>query len=154
LCALVALLAFAGNAGAVTRTGGTGTDPWIASEMPDYAPGSAVNLMGGSWQPGESVHINVNDNDGQTWVRNADVTADANGDITKLVQSAELVRRDVRGNRDGRKRCCCDYKLHGRKREPTQPSASARPVALAAAAPFRRRSPRGTLRVRVRRSLA
>ena len=46
------------------------------------APGSTVNLLGGSWQPGESVHINVNDNDGQTWVRNVDVSADANGDIT------------------------------------------------------------------------
>ena len=82
LCALTAVLAFAGNAGAVTRTGGTGTDPWIASDLADYAPGSVVNVMGGSWQPGESVHINVNDNQGQTWVRNADVTADANGDIT------------------------------------------------------------------------
>src|SRR5215208_297165 len=52
VCALVALLAFAGNAGAITRTGGSGTDPWIASELPDYPPGGLVNLMGGSWQPG------------------------------------------------------------------------------------------------------
>src|ERR1044072_2786445 len=81
VAALVAVLAFAGNAGAVTRSGGTGTDPWISSELPDYAPGSTVNLLGGSWQPGESVHIYVNDSDGQTWVFNDDVTADADGDI-------------------------------------------------------------------------
>jgi YDG domain-containing protein/Big-like domain-containing protein len=82
MCALVALIALAGNAGAATRTGGTGTDPWIASELPDYAPGSTVNLIGGSWQPGEAVHINVNDNDGQTWSRDVDVTADPSGDIS------------------------------------------------------------------------
>jgi YDG domain-containing protein/Big-like domain-containing protein len=82
ICALVALFALAGNAGAATRTGGTGTDPWIASELPDYAPGSTVNLLGGSWQPGEAVHINVNDNDGQTWARDVDVTADPSGDIS------------------------------------------------------------------------
>ena len=80
--AFLALLGFAGNAGAVTRSGGTGTDPWISSELPDYAPGSTVNLLGGSWQPGEAVHINVNDSDGQTWVFNDDVTADPNGDIS------------------------------------------------------------------------
>jgi hypothetical protein len=82
MCALVALIALAGNAGAATRTGGTGTDPWIASELPDYAPGSTVNLLGGSWQPGEAVHVNVNDNDGQTWSRDVDVTADPSGDIS------------------------------------------------------------------------
>jgi YDG domain len=82
ICALVALFGLTANAGAITRSGGTGTDPWIASELPDYAPGSVVNLLGGSWQPGEAVHITVNDNDGQTWVRNVDVTADSNGDIS------------------------------------------------------------------------
>ncbi|HET7760540.1 MAG TPA: YDG domain-containing protein, partial [Gaiellaceae bacterium] len=81
VAALLALLAFAGNAGAATLTGGTATDPWISSELPDYAPGSTVNLLGGSWQPGESVHVYVNDSDGQTWVFNDDVTADASGDI-------------------------------------------------------------------------
>jgi hypothetical protein len=81
ICALVALFAFVGNAGAVTRTGGTGTDPWIASELPDYPPGATVNLMGGSWQPSESVHIRINDDAGQTWSRDVDVTADSNGDI-------------------------------------------------------------------------
>jgi hypothetical protein len=82
ICALAALFAFAGNAGAVTRTGGTGTDPWIASDLPDYGPGQTVNLLGGSWQPGEAVHINVDDADSHTWTRDVDVNADANGDIS------------------------------------------------------------------------
>jgi hypothetical protein len=82
ICALVALFGLTANAGAITRSGGTGTDPWITSELPDYAPGSTVNLLGGSWQPGEAVHINVNDSVGQTWVFNDDVTATSNGDIS------------------------------------------------------------------------
>src|SRR5256886_11507129 len=79
---LVALFAFAGSAAAMTGSGGTGTDPWIASDLPDYPPGATVTLLGGSWQPGESIHINVNDEAGQTWMRNSDLTADVNGDIT------------------------------------------------------------------------
>ncbi len=82
ICILLAPLAYAGNAGAATRTGGTGTSPWISSDLPDYPPGATVNLLGGSWQPGESVHINVNDSAGQTWVRDVDITADSNGDLT------------------------------------------------------------------------
>jgi hypothetical protein len=81
ICALVALFGLTANAGAITRSGGTGTDPWIASELPDYSPGDTVNLIGGSWQPGEAVHIVVNDDAGQTWSRAVDVTADDNGDI-------------------------------------------------------------------------
>ena len=81
MCALVALLGLAGNAGAATRSGGTGTDPWVATELPDYSPGDTVSLIGGSWQPGESVHVDVNDDAGQTWSRGVDLTADTNGDI-------------------------------------------------------------------------
>ncbi|HMD10873.1 MAG TPA: YDG domain-containing protein, partial [Marmoricola sp.] len=81
MCALVALFGLAGNAGAATRSGGTGTDPWVATELPDYSPGDTVSLIGGSWQPGESVHVVVNDDAGQTWSRAVDLTADANGDI-------------------------------------------------------------------------
>jgi YDG domain len=78
----LALLAFTGNAGAVTRTGGSGTTaPWIASDLPDYPPGALVTLISQNWQPGESVHITVNDDAGQTWRRDVDVTADANGDL-------------------------------------------------------------------------
>ena len=42
----------------------------------------AVTLSGGSWAAGESVHINVNDDHGQSWARDVDVTADADGKIT------------------------------------------------------------------------
>jgi hypothetical protein len=56
--------------------------PTIQSHKADYAPGELVTLTGGGWQPGESVHINVNDTYGATWSRNVDVIADANGNIT------------------------------------------------------------------------
>lgn len=75
--------AFTGGANAMTRTGGTGTtDPWVSSDMPDYPPGATVGLLGGNWQAGESVHIYVNDSDGQTWAFNDDVTADSSGNIS------------------------------------------------------------------------
>jgi hypothetical protein len=56
--------------------------PWIQSDKADYGPGSPVHLDGGNWQPGESVHIYVNDDQGRTWERNADVLADDAGVIT------------------------------------------------------------------------
>src|SRR5215210_5637047 len=56
--------------------------PTIQSDKADYAPGDLVTLTGSNWQPGESVHINVNDTYGASWVRNVDVTANANGNIT------------------------------------------------------------------------
>ncbi len=53
----------------------------IASEYPDYAPGAPVKLIGQGWASGESVHIFVNDNAGQSWSHdsNPDPVADANG---------------------------------------------------------------------------
>jgi hypothetical protein len=62
------------------------TSPTIQSDKDDYAPGSTVTLTGSGWQPGESVHINVNDDQGQTWSRDVDVTADASGNITDQFQ--------------------------------------------------------------------
>ena len=56
--------------------------PTIQSDKDDYAPGELVTLTGGNWQPGESIHIYVNDDDGQTWSRDVDVTADQSGNIT------------------------------------------------------------------------
>ncbi len=56
--------------------------PTIQSDKADYAPGELVTLTGSNWQPGESVNINVNDDAGQTWSRNVDVTADASGNIS------------------------------------------------------------------------
>ena len=56
--------------------------PWIASDQADYAPGAAVTLNGGNWAGGEVVHITVNDDQGQTWSREVDRTADSSGNIT------------------------------------------------------------------------
>src|SRR5215208_6675091 len=56
--------------------------PTISSDQADYPPGATVTLTGSNWQPGESVHINVNDDQGKTWSYSNDVTADANGNIS------------------------------------------------------------------------
>jgi VCBS repeat-containing protein len=79
-----ALLAVGGTAMAITAdpSGNTAPAPTIQSDQADYAPGETVTLTGSNWQPGESVHINVNDDLGQTWNRDADVTADASGNIS------------------------------------------------------------------------
>ena len=58
--------------------------PWIQSDQLDYAPGSTVTLTGGNWQPGESVHILVNDTNGHTWSHVADVTADDQGGLQEV----------------------------------------------------------------------
>ncbi|HYI74797.1 MAG TPA: hypothetical protein VEW90_05935, partial [Gaiellaceae bacterium] len=55
--------------------------PTIASDKDDYSPGALVTLTGASWQPGERVNIDVNDDIGQTWRRNVNVVADGNGEI-------------------------------------------------------------------------
>ena len=55
--------------------------PTIQSDLADYPPGGLVTLTGSGWQPGESVHIFVNDDWGSSWSRNVDVTADASGAI-------------------------------------------------------------------------
>ena len=79
-----ALLAFAGMAMAQTTdtSGSTAAAPTIQSDKADYAPGELVTLTGSGWQAGESVNIYVEDDQGKTWSRNADVTADANGNIS------------------------------------------------------------------------
>jgi hypothetical protein len=56
--------------------------PQVWSDKPDYAPGETVTLSGANWAPGESVHIRVNDDAGQTWSRDVDVVADGNGAFT------------------------------------------------------------------------
>jgi hypothetical protein len=55
--------------------------PTIVSDKADYSPGSTVTLTGANWRPGEAVHLFVNDDDSQSWTHNADVTADADGDL-------------------------------------------------------------------------
>src|ERR671921_3003003 len=39
----------------------------IQSDKDTYAPGKTVTLTGSYWQPGESVHISVSDDQGKTW---------------------------------------------------------------------------------------
>jgi Bacterial Ig-like domain (group 3) len=80
------LLAVAGTTMALTADPSGTTAPTIQSDKDDYAPGETVTLTGSNWQPGESVHITVNDDVGQTWSRDADVTADANGQIQDQFQ--------------------------------------------------------------------
>ena len=75
---------FSAGAAAATGTvfGGPTAPPWIASDEPDYSPGATVTLRGGNWQPGESVHVFVNDDEGRTWSFSDDVIADAGGAIS------------------------------------------------------------------------
>ena len=88
--------------------------PWIQSDKDDYPPGALVQLTGGDWQPGESVHVYVNDDQGRTWERNADVVADDSGAVTdsfnlpdwfvatyKVVATGELSGSATTGFTDG-----------------------------------------------------
>jgi photosystem II stability/assembly factor-like uncharacterized protein len=85
------LLAVAGTTMALTAdpSGSTSPAPTIQSDKADYFPGETVTFTGSNWQPGETVHINVNDDEGNTWSRNADVTADENGAIRDEFQLPE-----------------------------------------------------------------
>src|SRR4051794_1816016 len=86
VCVLLAgLIIISGQSlllGASPAQAETGT-PWIQSDKDDYPPGGLVNLTGGNWQPGESVHLYVNDDQGRTWERNSDVVADETGAVTE-----------------------------------------------------------------------
>ncbi len=62
-------------------TGSPSPAPTIQSDKADYPPGATVILTGSGWQLGESVHIYVNDDEGKTWSRDVDVTADESGAI-------------------------------------------------------------------------
>jgi PKD domain len=80
--ALVVATAFAVSAALPARASAGIGAPAIWSESPDYAPGDTVTLLGDGWGVGEVVHINVNDDAGQTWSRDVDVTADLLGNVT------------------------------------------------------------------------
>jgi hypothetical protein len=77
-------IAFAQDAGGSTTS--TSPAPTIQSDQEDYPPGATVTLTGSNWKPGEKVNIFVNDDAGQTWSRNVDVYADANGQIQDQFQ--------------------------------------------------------------------
>ena len=76
---MLAALAFANSGRAAIETP---PPPSVWSDKADYAPGELVTLSGANWAAGEVVHIRVNDDAGETWRRDVDVTADASGAIS------------------------------------------------------------------------
>ena len=60
--------------------------PAVMSDKTDYHPGETVTLTGTGWQPLESVHLLVNDDMGQTWSFNSDVTAGSTGEFQTSFQ--------------------------------------------------------------------
>ena len=76
---LLSALVFAGRSQAEVESP---PPPQVWSDKADYSPGELVTLTGANWAPGESVHIRVNDDAGETWSRDVDVVADANGAFT------------------------------------------------------------------------
>src|SRR5205823_5707263 len=73
-----------GSSGSATDTSRSflSLSPTISSDKADYEPGATVTLTGHNWAAGESVHIFVNDSDGQTWSYSTDETAGLNGDFS------------------------------------------------------------------------
>jgi hypothetical protein len=55
--------------------------PSIVSHKDDYLPGEGVVLLGERWQPGEAIHLFVNDDEGKTWSYGGDVTAAQDGSV-------------------------------------------------------------------------
>ncbi|MDX6411096.1 MAG: hypothetical protein QOE91_612, partial [Gaiellaceae bacterium] len=84
LATAFACVLFAG--GAVAATDGSGAPPTIVSDKGDYVPGEIVTLTGSGWQPGETVHLVVNDDQGKTWSHSADVVADDSGGVSDQFQ--------------------------------------------------------------------
>src|SRR5205085_10370085 len=71
------------TASSTTTTPAPIFNPKIASDQIDYSPGATVTLTGTGWQPGEAVHIFVNDDKGQSWSYSADVGADVSGHFVR-----------------------------------------------------------------------
>ena len=82
LVVLAVALSAAGTAPAAGAAVETPPPPSIWSDQADYAPGGTVTLAGQHWAPGEVVRIVVNDDEGQTWRRDVEVTADGEGTIS------------------------------------------------------------------------
>ena len=86
-CSLGALAAFFAFAGAATAMRDVAAaTPSVVSDQADYNPGATVTLTGADWGGGEIVHVTVNDDVGQTWAYNTDVTADDAGNFTLQFQ--------------------------------------------------------------------
>ena len=65
-----------------TTTAPATGNPSVASDQPDYAPGDLVTLTGSGWQSGETIHISVDDDQGRSWQKDVNRTADPNGSFT------------------------------------------------------------------------
>ena len=81
LLVLISLLVALVTPLGVTAASAQTSLPSIVSDKDDYAPGELVTLTGAGWQPGESVHINVDDDQTKSWKRDVDVAADSSGSI-------------------------------------------------------------------------
>ena len=68
---LVTVAMLLGNLGGLTQALAA-ESPSITSEFADYAPGSTVKLIGEGWQPGEPVHISVDDSLDRAWTHESD----------------------------------------------------------------------------------
>ena len=77
-----ALIASFGTTAAARADGA----PTIASDQADYAPGGTVTLTGTNWSGDDSVHITVNDDQGQTWGHVSDPAVPADGSISDAFQ--------------------------------------------------------------------
>jgi hypothetical protein len=86
MVALLLVQAGAASADVFDELGAGFNGPSISSDKADYAPGETVVLSGSGWLPGEHVHITVNDDVGQTWIRESDVNADAGGSLSDEFQ--------------------------------------------------------------------
>jgi hypothetical protein len=87
-----AFFVLAGSASAMRET--ASATPTVVTDKADYSPGSAVTLTGANWGADEAVHINVNDDVGQAWRLDADVTASAEGNFTYQFQLPDFFIAD------------------------------------------------------------
>ena len=79
--------------------------PTLSSDSPNHPAGALVTLTGTNWVAGETVHIRVNDDQGQVWLREVDVIANDSGVITdsfNLPEQFVAVYRAVASTPDGR----------------------------------------------------
>src|SRR6476619_7193515 len=65
--------------------------PSIASDQSDYAPSASVSLIGSGWQDGETVHVVIDDEQGDAWSHNLDLTAAADGTVADSFDLPDVV---------------------------------------------------------------
>ncbi len=69
---------------------------YLATDMPDYAPGNRVTVVGGGWLPGEAVTLLLVEVDGPDADRTYVATADATGAISNGEFETDLQDLGVR----------------------------------------------------------